>query len=231
MTKENARSIIVDIGIIPAVRTSSEEEARFAAETVAEAGIPIVEITMTVPHALNVITDLARSMPELVVGAGTVFDLETARRCVEAGARFLTSPGLVMDIVNFALHEGILTIPGALTPTEVTAAWQAGADFIKIFPCAQIGGASYIHALKAPFPDVLFVAAGGVTQQTARKFVVNGAAAIGVGTELVPRKAVQMRDARWISELSHRFVHIVQTARRQAIIPNGNHDRRTVSST
>ena len=231
MTKETARSRIVDIGIIPAVRTSSEEEARFAAETVAEAGIPIVEITMTVPHALNVITDLARSMPELVVGAGTVFDLETARRCTEAGARFLTSPGFDKEIVNFALHEGILAIPGALTPTEVTAAWQAGADFIKIFPCAQVGGPSYIHALKGPFPDVLFVAAGGVSQQTAGEFVVSGAAAIGVGTELVPRKAVQMRDARWITELSHRFVNIVQTARRQAIIRNGNHDRHTVSST
>jgi 2-dehydro-3-deoxyphosphogluconate aldolase / (4S)-4-hydroxy-2-oxoglutarate aldolase len=231
MTKDTARSIIVDIGIIPAVRTSSEEDALFAAETVAEAGIPIVEITMTVPHALNVIADLARRMPDLVVGAGTVFDLETARRCAEAGARFLTSPGLDLEIVNFALHEEILAIPGALTPTEVTAAWKAGADFIKIFPCVQVGGPSYIHALKAPFPDVLFVAAGGVTQQTAGEFVVNGAAAIGVGTELVPRKAIQVRDARWITELSHRFVNIVQTARRQAAGRNENHDRRTVSST
>ncbi len=223
MTKEIARSRMVDIGIIPAVRTSTEEEAHFAAETVADAGIPIVEVTMTVPHALNVITDLAHRMPDLVVGAGTVFDLQTARRCAEAGARFLTSPGLDLEILNFALHEGILAIPGALTPTEVTAAWQAGADFIKIFPCAQVGGPSYIHALKAPFPDVLFVAAGGVSQQTAAEFIVAGAAAIGVGTELVPKKAVQQRDSHWITELSHRFLNIVQTARGQAARRNGNH--------
>jgi len=219
-----------DIGIIPAIRLSSEDDARFTAETVAEAGIPIVEITMTVPHALSIIEDLARSMPDLVVGAGTVFDLQTARRCAEAGVRFLTSPGLNPEIVNFALHEGILAIPGALTPTEVTAAWQAGADFIKIFPCTQVGGPSYIHALKAPFPDVLFVAAGGVSQRTAGEFVSAGAAAIGIGTERFPKKAVELRDARWITELSHRFIHIVREARGQAVGRGENHDRRAIST-
>src|SRR5262249_6663182 len=206
MTKEAERTRILDIGIIPSVRTSSADDARFAVETVAHAGIPIVEITMTVPHALDVIADLARRMPDLVVGAGTVFDVKTARRCVEAGARFITSPGLDPKIVEFTLNEGILAIPGALTPTEVTAAWLASADFIKVFPCAQVGGASYIHALKGPFPEALFVAAGGVNQQTAADFITAGAAAVGIGAELVPKKAIQRRGAHGGCEMSTRIV-------------------------
>jgi 2-dehydro-3-deoxyphosphogluconate aldolase / (4S)-4-hydroxy-2-oxoglutarate aldolase len=226
MTRDAIRARIVDIGIIPSVRTSSPDDARFAAETVAQAGIPIIEITMTVPDALEVIADLVRNRPDLIVGAGTIFDLETARRCAAAGARFLTSPGLDLRIVEFALKEEILAMPGALTPTEVTAAWQAGADLIKVFPCAQLGGASYIHALRAPFPDVLFVAAGGVNQQTAADFIHAGAAAIGVGTELVPKKAVQQRDAHWITELARRFVNTLQEARRLTIARDERVDRR-----
>src|SRR6202790_2690543 len=133
MTREIVRRRIVEIGIIPSVRTASADEARFAAETMAAAGIPIVEITMTVPGALEVITELVHGMPDLVVGAGTIFDMTTARHCVEAGAQFLTSPGLDLQIIEFALKQGVLAMPGALTPTEVTVAWQAGADFIKIF--------------------------------------------------------------------------------------------------
>ena len=213
MTRAAARDRIAEIGIIPAVRTSSADDARFAAETVARAGIPIIEITMTVPHALDLIAELVRAVPELVVGVGTVFDVTAARLCVEAGAQFITSPGLDLDIVKFALHEDVVSIPGALTPTEVTAAWRSGADFIKVFPCAQVGGPRYIHALKAPFPDALFVAAGGVNQKTAADFIDAGAVAIGVGTELVPKKAVQERDVHWISELARRFVHIIREAR------------------
>jgi 2-dehydro-3-deoxyphosphogluconate aldolase/(4S)-4-hydroxy-2-oxoglutarate aldolase len=226
MTKEAVRRHIVEIGIIPSIRTASLDEARFAAETVAHAGIPIVEITMTVPGALDVITELAHGTPDLVVGAGTIFDIETARHCVDAGARFLTSPGLDLEIVEVALKQGILAMPGALTPTEVSAAWKAGADFIKVFPCAQLGGASYIHALKAPFPAVPLVAAGGVNQQTAADFIVAGAAAIGVGTELIPKKAVQQRDRRWITELARRFLHIIQEARGQAATGDEGVDRR-----
>ena len=213
MTRNAVRARIVEIGIIPSIRLLSAEDARFAAETVARAGIPIVEVTMTVPQAVDIIAELARRMPDLIIGAGTIFGVETARRCAEAGARFITSPGLDLKIVEFALSEGILAIPGALTPTEVTSAWQAGADFIKIFPCAQVGGASYIHALKGPFPDVLFVAAGGVNQKTASEFITAGAAAIGVGAELIPKKAVQHRDDHWITELVRRFLNSVQEAR------------------
>jgi 2-dehydro-3-deoxyphosphogluconate aldolase/(4S)-4-hydroxy-2-oxoglutarate aldolase len=216
MNKETVRRHILEIGIIPSVRTSSADDARFAVETVAGAGIPIVEITMTVPGALEVVAELAGAMPDLVVGAGTILDIETARRCAEAGARFLTSPGLDPDIVEFARTAGILAMPGALTPTEVTTAARVGADFIKIFPCAPLGGPSYIQALKGPFPHIPLVAAGGVNQQTAAEFIVAGAAAIGVGRELIPRKAVLQRDRHWIGELARRFLSIIQEARGHA---------------
>jgi 2-dehydro-3-deoxyphosphogluconate aldolase/(4S)-4-hydroxy-2-oxoglutarate aldolase len=213
MNKPAARARLEEIGIIPAVRTASAEEARFAAETVSRAGIPIVEITMTVPGALEVIADLARAMPDLVVGAGTVLDVEVARRCVEAGARFVTSPGLDLRVVQFAIEHDVLVLPGALTPSEVMMAWQAGADLIKVFPCAQLGGASYIKALKAPFPQVPLVGAGGVDHQTAADFIVAGAVAVGVGTELIPRRAVTERDAHWIGELARRLLSIIKEAR------------------
>lgn len=216
MTKEAVRARIVEIGVIPSIRLQAAEEARFAAETVARAGIPIIEVTMTVPQAIDIIAELSRRMPDLILGAGTIFNVDTVRRCAEAGARFVTSPGLDLKIVEFARSAGILAVPGALTPTEVTAAWQAGADFIKIFPCAQVGGASYIHALKGPFPDVRFVAAGGVNQRTAAEFITAGAAAIGIGAELIPKKAVQHRDDHWITELVRRFLNSVQDGRRHA---------------
>jgi len=209
------RARIEEIGIIPSIRVRSAEDAGFAAETVARAGIPIVEVTMTVPNCQEIIADLSRRMPDLIVGAGTIFDMKTAHACIKAGAQFVTSPGLDAKIVEFARSEGVVAIPGALTPTEVTGAWQAGADFIKIFPCAQVGGPAYINALRGPFPEVRFVAAGGVNQQTAAEFIAAGAAAIGVGAELIPNKAVQHRDAHWITELARRFLSNVQDARKR----------------
>jgi 2-dehydro-3-deoxyphosphogluconate aldolase/(4S)-4-hydroxy-2-oxoglutarate aldolase len=213
MKKETVRARIEEIGIIPAVRTSSAEDARFAAEEVSRGGIPIVEITMTVPGALAVITDLARKMPDLIVGAGTVLDIETARQCLDAGAKFLTSPGLNLRIVEFAVAEDILVLPGALTPTEVITAWQGGGDLVKVFPCSQLGGDSYIRALKAPLSEVPLVAAGGVNQQTAANFILAGATAIGVGSELIPREAIHLRQAERIPELARRFLGIVKEAR------------------
>jgi 2-dehydro-3-deoxyphosphogluconate aldolase/(4S)-4-hydroxy-2-oxoglutarate aldolase len=213
MDKKAVRARIEEAGIIPSIRTSSAGDARFAADTTSSAGIPIVEITMTVPGALQVIAALARDLPKLVVGAGTVLDIETARACVDAGARFLTSPGLNLEIVQFAVRENVLVMPGVLTPTEVTVAWQAGADMVKVFPCGPFGGASYIRSLRAPFPHVPMVAAGGVTQQTAGDFILAGAAAVGVGNELIPRRAVQERQADWIAELARRFVSVIKEAR------------------
>jgi 2-dehydro-3-deoxyphosphogluconate aldolase/(4S)-4-hydroxy-2-oxoglutarate aldolase len=213
MNKQAVRARLEEIGIIPAVRTASAEEARFAAETISGAGIPIVEITMTVPGALNVIADLARAMPDLVVGAGTVLDVEVARQCIDAGAGFVTSPGLDLRVVKFAIEQDVLVMPGALTPSEVMAAWQAGADLIKVFPSAQLGGPSYIRALKSPFPHVPLVGAGGVDHQTAADFILAGAVAVGVGSELVPRRALTARDAHWIGELARRLLSIIKEAR------------------
>ncbi len=172
MDKEQVRSTINDVGILPAIRVSSAENARFAAETVAQAGIPIVEITTTTPGAIEVIADLVRNLPHVIVGAGTILDAETARACLKAGAHFLTSPGLDPEIVQFARKENVLMMAGALTPTEIVAAYKAGSDFVKVFPCAQVGGASYIKALKAPFPQIPLIAAGGVNQQTAGAFIL-----------------------------------------------------------
>jgi 2-dehydro-3-deoxyphosphogluconate aldolase/(4S)-4-hydroxy-2-oxoglutarate aldolase len=216
MKKEEVRARIEDIGIVPAIRVSSVEEARFAAAAVSSGGIPIVEITMTVPEACELIHDMVAHAPDIIVGAGTVLDPETARRCLEAGAHFLTSPGLDVSIVELTKKADVVTMPGALTPSEVTAAWRAGVDFIKVFPCAQVGGAGYIRALKGPFPNASFVAAGGVTQQTASDLIRAGATALGIGSELIPREAIRLRRAEQIVELARRFLSIVRSARKLA---------------
>ena len=170
---------------------------------------------MTVPGAMEVITELARNNRELIVGAGTVLDLENASRCVDAGAKFLTSPGLDLKIVDFAVNQNTVVFPGALTPTEVMAAWKAGSDFVKVFPCASLGGPNYIKALKLPFPDVPLIASGGVNQHTTTEFILAGAIAVGIGRDLIQPDAIKRRERDWIRELSHRFLHMVQEGRRQ----------------
>ena len=215
MKREEIRDRIQEIGIIPAIRVSSAEDALFAAEAVASGGIPMVELTMTVPGAIEVISHLVRSGPELIVGAGTVWNVEMARRCLDAGAKFLTSTGLDLKIVEFAAQENAVIFPGALTPTEVMMAWKAGVDFVKVFPCSQLGGAAYIKALKAPFPQVPLIASGGVNQQNVADFVLAGATAVGIGAHLIPKKAIELRQPHRIHELAVRFVSTVREARRQ----------------
>jgi 2-dehydro-3-deoxyphosphogluconate aldolase/(4S)-4-hydroxy-2-oxoglutarate aldolase len=213
MNKEEVRVRIEDIGIMPGIRVGSAELALFAAETVYDAGIPVAEITMTVPNAVEVIAQLTQNYPNFVVGAGTVLDTDTARRCVDAGARFITSPGLVPDVLEFTLKNDVAAIPGALTPSEAIAAWKAGADFVKIFPCAQVGGDRYIRALKVPLPQIKLIASGGVNQLTAANFIFAGAASLGIGSELMPRQALKMRQDQWIRELARRFLEAVRSAR------------------
>ena len=217
MEKQEVCAKIREIGIVPAVRTSSAEDALFAAEVVAKSGIPIVEITMTVPGAIDAILHLVKNLPDVIVGAGTLLDLNTARLCVDAGVHFLTSPGLDLEIVEFAAKEKMCVMAGALTPTEVITAWKAGSDFVKVFPCAQVGGDSYIRALRGPLPQVPLIAAGGVNQQTASKFILAGAVALGIGRELIPKDALQQRQEGRIRELARRFLHFVQTARSQRV--------------
>jgi len=213
MTKGEVCTLIREIGIIPAIRVSSGEDAHFAAEAVTRGGIPIVEITMTVAGAVELISHLVRHHPKMMVGAGTVLDTETARLCVDAGASFLTAPGFDLELVEFAAKEGIAVLPGALTPTEVVTAWRAGADFVKVFPCAQVGGDKYIKALNRSLPQIPLVAAGGVNQQTALNFILSGATAIGVGTELIPTEAIERRQSDRIGELAQRFTGFVREAR------------------
>lgn len=213
MKKNEVRFRIEEIGIIPAVRLSSAEDALFAVEAVASGGIPIVEVTITVPGALEVIENLAHNRPEVIAGAGTVLDIEAARRCLGAGAKFLTSTGLDLEMVDFAVKQEVVVFPGVLTPTEVIMASKAGADFVKIFPCSQLGGPAYIKALKAPFPQVPLIASGGVNQRTAADFIVAGAVAVGIGGDLIQPDAIKCRERDWIRELAHRFVHIVRDAR------------------
>jgi len=216
MTREEVRAQIESIGIVPAIRVESGADALFAAEAVAANGIPIVEVTMTVPGALQVIAGLARHSPSIIAGAGSILDVETARACIGAGARFLTSTGLDLDLVHLAVQHEIVVFPGVLTPTEVMTAWKAKPDFVKVFPCAQVGGPAYIKALRGPFPHVQFIASGGVNQQTAADFLLAGAAAVGIGSELIPHEAIQRRQEHWIGELARRFLAMVKEAREQS---------------
>jgi len=215
MKKADVRARIEQVGIIPGIRVSKPERARFAAEAVYRAGISIVEITMTVPGAIEVISYLTKSLPDMVVGAGTVLDVETARGCLDAGAKFLTSTGLVPEVVEFALNNDVVVYPGAMTPTEVIAGWKMGADFIKLYPCGPLGGASYIRALKQPFPKIPFIATGGVNQQTASSFILAGATALGIGAELINPESLPVMQEEQIQELARRYLGMVKAARAQ----------------
>src|SRR5262252_7692984 len=191
MDKQKVRDRIVEIGVVPVVRATSAREARMAADAVCQGGITIAEITMTVPGAVEVIRELTKSgVSDVLVGAGTVLNREAARRCLDAGAQFLVSPGLNVPMVELARKEGKLVMAGALTPTEIMAAWEAGADFVKVFPCGQVGGAKYIKALKGPFPQVPFIPTGGVNLKTAANFIHAGSEALGIGSELVSASAL-----------------------------------------
>jgi 2-dehydro-3-deoxyphosphogluconate aldolase/(4S)-4-hydroxy-2-oxoglutarate aldolase len=215
MDKQAVRERILQIGIVPVVRASSSAEARTAAEAVCKGGIPIVEITMTVPGAVEVIRELAKqsSPNELLVGAGTVLNPEQAQRCLDAGAQFLVSPGFNPKTVALAAAERRLIMAGALTPTEVIAAWEAGSDFIKIFPAGNVGGPKYIKALKGPLPDVPLIPTGGVNLQTAAEFLEAGAAALGIGGELVHPGHLKSGNTQAIVDAARTFVAIVNEAR------------------
>ena len=185
-----------------------------AAEAVAEGGIPIVEITMTVPGAIEVIRELVKSNSSgILIGAGTVLDADAARRCRDAGAEFLVSPALNVETIEFATKENLLMMAGALTPTEIVKAWKAGADFVKVFPCGQVGGAKYIKAIKGPLPQIPLVPTGGVNLNTAAEFLEAGAEALGVGGELIQAEALKSDKPEIITEIARKFAAIVKATR------------------
>lgn len=205
---------IREIGIIPVVRAQSAGEAMQAIDAIRAGGIPILEITMTVPGAVGVIEEVSqRYGNEALVGAGTVLDGETARACIRAGARFVVSPALNLETIEVCRQHGVAVLPGALTPTEVVQAWSAGADFVKVFPAGAVGGASYLKSLKAPLPQIELVPTGGVSLKTAADFIKAGASALGIGADLVDLKAIREGQQNLITDRAREFVRIVQEAR------------------
>jgi len=214
MNKSGVIQRIRDVGIIPVVRASSSAEAIEIVEAIKAGGLSLLEITMTVPGAVQVIEELTgRFEGEAIVGAGTVLEAENARKCIAAGAQFVVSPALNLETIACCRELDVCVMPGALTPTEIVKAWNAGADFVKVFPCGAMGGASYIKSLKAPFPDIELVPTGGVTLATARSFIEAGASAIGVGADLVDVKAIRAGEPERITEAARAYADQVRAAR------------------
>jgi 2-dehydro-3-deoxyphosphogluconate aldolase/(4S)-4-hydroxy-2-oxoglutarate aldolase len=214
MTKTEVIQQIKDTGVIPVVRATTADEAMRAIDAIREGGISLLEITMTVPGAIRLIEQVAtRYGKDTLVGAGTVLDAETAQACIESGAQFIVSPSLNLGTIEYCRRVDVAVMPGALTPTEVVTAWNAGADFVKVFPAGAVGGASYLKALKAPLPQIELVPTGGVSLKTAADFIKAGASALGVGADLVDIKAIREGQASVITERAKQFVQIVREAR------------------
>jgi 2-dehydro-3-deoxyphosphogluconate aldolase/(4S)-4-hydroxy-2-oxoglutarate aldolase len=214
MTKEKVRQRLIATGIVPVIRASSAQKALLAADALYQGGVPVVEVTLTVPGAGAAIESLRKNFGgDLLVGAGTVLDVDDAKRCLDSGAQFIVSPGLDRATIGFVNSKDILMIAGALTPTEVITAWKHGSDIVKIFPCSAVGGAGYIKALKGPLPQIPLIPTGGVNLQTAADFIRAGSEALGIGGELVQASALDAGTPNVITALAKQFVEIVQVAR------------------
>jgi len=213
-TRENAIALIREVGLIPIVRAPSPEDATRAAEAIIAGGIGIAEITMTVPNALRVMESVTERYGEKVLlGAGTILDQESCRAAMLAGAEFIVTPSLDVRVIEVARRYSKPVFPGALTPTEVVTAWQAGADMVKIFPAGPVGGPRYIKALKGPLPQIEMVPTGGVSLENAAEFIKAGAAAVAVGGELVDMKALREGRLEAITETARKFVEAVRAGR------------------
>lgn len=213
-TKAEVLKRIRDVGLVPVIRAESAAMARRAVSAVCAGGISIVEITMTVPGAIDVIKALADESGErTLIGAGTVLDAQTAQKCVQAGAQFIVSPALDFKTIESCKEMGIAMMAGALTPTEIYAAWSAGADLVKVFPAGAVGGPSYLKAIKGPLPQIKLVPTGGVSLKTAAGFIEAGAEALGVGTDLIDMKVLKDGSDSIISDRARQYVDIVKEAR------------------
>ncbi len=214
MAKNDTLSRILETGIVPVVRAASGEEALGVIDAIKAGGIDVIELTMTVPGAVEVIRELARRYGESVVlGAGTVLDAETARACMLAGARFVVSPIVDLPTIACCRTYSVPVMPGALTPTEIVAAWRAGAALVKVFPCGAMGGASYVTSLKAPFPHIDLIPTGGVSLATVADFIHAGASALGAGADLVDLKKLRSGDAAAITEKAKQYLQAIRQAR------------------
>lgn len=214
MDRANALERLRRTGVVPVVRAQSGEEALAVADALRAGGVDVIELTLTVPGAVEVIRELCRRVGDsALVGAGTVLDAETARACMLAGARFVVTPALDEGTIACCRTYAVPVIAGALTPTEILRAWRAGADLVKVFPCNAVGGASYLRALKAPFPQIELVPTGGVSLETAGEFIAAGAAAVGAGADLVDLKKIRDGQAAAVSERARRYLEEVARAR------------------
>jgi 2-dehydro-3-deoxyphosphogluconate aldolase/(4S)-4-hydroxy-2-oxoglutarate aldolase len=214
MTKDQILSCITEIGIVPVVRSSSAEGAIRSVDAIYRGGIRAAEITMTVPGAIRALEKVADQFGDkLVLGAGTVLDPETARACMLAGAEFFVTPSLKASTIEVAKRYSKVVCPGALTPTEVVTAWEAGADIVKIFPCGNVGGPKYIKALRGPFPHIEMIPTGGVNLENAGEFLKAGACAVAVGGELVDAKSVKEGRFDVIEERARQYLAVIARAR------------------
>jgi 2-dehydro-3-deoxyphosphogluconate aldolase/(4S)-4-hydroxy-2-oxoglutarate aldolase len=214
MTPREILSFVTDVGIVPVVRTSSAESAIRSVEAIYNGGVRAAEITMTVPGAIRALEKVAdRFGDKIVLGAGTVLDPETARACMLAGAEFFVTPSLKLATIEIAKRYSKVICPGALTPTEVLTAWEAGADVVKVFPCGNVGGPKYIKALKGPFPHIEMIPTGGVNLETAGEFLKAGACAVAVGGELVDAKSIKENRYDVIEQRARQYLEVIAKAR------------------
>jgi len=214
MEKRDVLNRMISEGLIPVIRVTSAQEAIDVADAIKEGGVTSIEITMSVQGAIDVIRDLTKKYKdEIVMGAGTVLDPETGRAALLAGAQFIVSPILNLDLIQLAHRYSAVVIPGAMTPTEILTAWNAGADMVKVFPAAQLGGPEYIKALRGPLPQILLVPTGGVNLQNAGAFIKAGCVALGAGGELVDKKAVKEKKFNILTENARAFLKAIRDAR------------------
>ncbi len=214
MTRKEVLSFMIEVGMVPVVRTTSAESAIKAVEAIYRGGVRAAEITMTVPGAIKALEKVADQFGDkIVLGAGTVLDPETARACMLAGAEFFVTPSLKTATIEMAKRYSKVICPGALTPTEVLTAWEAGADIVKVFPCGNVGGPKYIKALKGPFPQIEMVPTGGVNLETAGEFLKAGACAVAVGSELVDAKSIKEGRYDLIEEKTRQYMAVIAKAR------------------
>jgi 2-dehydro-3-deoxyphosphogluconate aldolase / (4S)-4-hydroxy-2-oxoglutarate aldolase len=203
-----------EMGLVPVLRASSVAKALALAKAVADGGVTVLEVTMTVPGAIEVMRRLAQERPDILIGAGTVLDPETARMCILEGAKFVVSPALNLGTIEMCHRYSIAVLPGALTPTEIVTAWQAGADVVKVFPASAMGGAKYLTALKGPLPQVELIPTGGVSLATAHEFLAAGAFALGVGSDMCDLKAIDEGKPEKVTESARKYLEIVREFRK-----------------
>src|SRR5271170_5430029 len=214
MTADEVKAQLEAVGLLPVLRAKSIPEAHALVEAILAGGVTVIEVTMTVPGAIDLLRDLkAKYGSQVLLGSGTVTTAAQAQATIEAGAEFLLSPSLHPEVIAKTKELGKVSIPGALTPTEVITAWNAGADYVKIFPCSAMGGASYLKALRAPFPQLQLIPTGGVTQQTAPDFLKAGARALGVGADLVNPKAITDGKPEIVTNAARAYLEIIRQAR------------------